>query len=122
MDDLVQNKNNFLAAMTESEFEQGEVNHRSIEKCRILIMATGLTKSSEELREVCSEDISSHSQVLKLALEATEHYMNVIDLLGGCMARIYDIYQEFEHLDPMLLNNKEIEAIQDIIDLREDLV
>jgi hypothetical protein len=122
MGDLVQNKNNFVAAMTESELEQGEINHRSIEKCRKLIMATGLTKSSAELRGVCSSDISSHSQVLKLALEATEHYENVIDLLGGCVARIYDIYQEFEHMNPMLLNNREIEAIQDIIESREHLV
>lgn len=121
MNELIQNKNDFEAAMTKAEFEQGEIGHHSIEKCRRLIMAAGLTKSSEELREVCRGDMASHAELLKLALEATEHYANVIDLLSGCVARIYDIYQEFEHLDPMLLNNKEIESIQEILDISEQI-
>lgn len=42
------------------------------------------------------------------------------ELIGGCVARIYNVYQEFQHLDPILLNNKEIRAIHEIIEINED--
>jgi hypothetical protein len=117
MKNLMSNRNYFEAAMTALEFEKGEVNHLDIESYRRLVMSVGLTKSSQELRGICSDDISSHAQVLKLALETIAHYKNTTELLSGCTKRVYAIYKEFEYLDQGHLSSEELAEIQELVEI-----
>jgi len=88
--------------MTTEEMQSGEARHAKIEPSRKLAMAAGLTKSSDDLREVWESDKEAYLTLLKGAVAAYEQNQLVEELLRGAIGRLVSVIGQDE-ADPELL-------------------
>ncbi len=84
----------FTAAMTSEEMQSGEARHARIEPSRKLAMAAGLTKSSDELRDVWDSDQEAYLTLLKGAVAAYEQNELVEELLRGAIGRLCSVVDD----------------------------
>lgn len=115
MDIQKESANEFDAAMNRSEFKRGELNHREMEKKRLLFMTAALTKSSEKLGKSCELEFGEFTELMRMGADLSDHYTDVVELLAECMTRLYEVYKKHEHIDPTLLGAEDREAIQEIV-------
>ncbi|MFK7864162.1 MAG: hypothetical protein AB8B95_08065 [Pseudohongiellaceae bacterium] len=52
---------------------------------------------------------------MELGLDVFEHYSNLVDILAESMARLYEVYDKYDHIDPVRLNKDDRVAIEEII-------
>ena len=69
----------------------GEARHAEIEQSRKMAMAAGLTKSSDQLREVWESDPESYKTLLQCAVAAYEQNWLVEELLRWAIARLVSV-------------------------------
>lgn len=84
-------ENSFQAAMTEKELHEGEQRYSKAEKSRKLAMAAGLTKNSDELLKVWTNDQAKYATVLEAAINAYEDNESLEELLRACVARLVSV-------------------------------
>ncbi len=89
----------FEAAMSENELGTGELLHLEMEKLRRLALLFGISKSSNQLRQIITEHPNGYLDALKICVTAIEHYSNVVELLTGSAKRLYFIAEECEWAD-----------------------
>lgn len=91
MDDL---SVDFDKCLSDEEFENGELLHHDLENRRRLVMLSSLTKNKSELRVAMLDDPESFRKTMKTSVEVYDHYLNIIELLAGGMARLMEVTKE----------------------------
>ena len=86
----------FPADMTEKELLDGEDHHQAAEQSRKLSMATGLTKSSDELRRAWEKDPELFLATLSGAVAAYRQNDLLEELLRGAITRLVSIVEDTE--------------------------
>jgi hypothetical protein len=81
--------------MSQDDFTTGELFHLEAEQRRHLLMATGLTKSSAELRQVINNNPEEYLEILSVGISAFEHYENLLGLVVSSLARLNYIAEEY---------------------------
>ena len=79
--------NEFTPAMTGEEYLAGETRHAAGGQSRMLAMAAGLTKSSNELKKVWESNSELYMLTLKGAIAAYDENKNLEELQVGAIGR-----------------------------------